>query len=41
MSASLRSFGIRFAAYVCRSCGTEIAYPSRFRRCPVCGIKMG
>lgn len=25
--------------YVCRSCGTECAYPQRFVRCPVCGIK--
>lgn len=27
------------AMYVCRSCGTECAYPQRFVRCPVCGIK--
>lgn len=30
-----------FAMYVCRSCGTEIAYPDRFTKCPVCGIKWG
>lgn len=29
------------AMYVCRGCGTEIATPSSFRRCPVCGIKWG
>lgn len=28
-----------FAMYVCRGCGTECAYPSRFIRCPSCGIK--
>lgn len=26
------------AMYVCRACGTECADPSRFRKCPVCGI---
>mgnify|MGYP000981660666 FL=1 len=31
----------RMAMYVCRSCGYECAYPSRFRKCPVCGIKWG
>lgn len=29
------------AMYICRGCGTEIAYPSNFRKCPVCGIKGG
>lgn len=29
------------AMYVCRGCGTEVAYPSRFWKCPVCGIKWG
>lgn len=29
------------AMYVCRSCGYECAYPSRFWKCPVCGIKWG
>jgi len=29
------------AMYICRACGAEIAYPSRFVRCPVCGIKWG
>ena len=28
----------RMAMYVCRGCGTECAYPSRFKKCPVCGI---
>jgi recombinational DNA repair protein RecR len=28
------------AMYVCRGCGTEIAYPQRFVRCPVCGIRL-
>lgn len=27
--------------YICRGCGAEVAYPSRFIRCPVCGIKWG
>ncbi|WP_281271758.1 hypothetical protein [Nocardioides immobilis] len=27
------------APNVCRGCGTAIAYPDRFRKCPVCGIK--
>jgi rubrerythrin len=27
--------------YVCRGCGHEVAYQSRFRKCPVCGIKWG
>lgn len=25
--------------YVCRGCGHECPYPSRFIKCPVCGIK--
>lgn len=29
------------AMYICRACGAEIAYPSHFVRCPVCGIKWG
>lgn len=29
------------AIYVCRGCGAEIATPSSFRRCPVCGITWG
>lgn len=33
--------GRRMAMYVCRGCGTECAYPSRFSKCPVCGIKWG
>lgn len=28
------------AAYVCRSCGTEIVNKSAFIRCPVCRIKL-
>lgn len=28
-------------AYVCRGCGTQIAYPQRFVKCPVCGIRFG
>lgn len=28
------------AMYICRACGTEIAYPQRFVRCPVCGIRL-
>lgn len=31
----------RFAMYVCRGCGYECAYPARFKKCPVCGIKWG
>lgn len=27
------------AMYICRGCGAEIAYPERFVKCPVCGIK--
>jgi rubrerythrin len=29
------------APYVCRGCGTEVSYPARFKKCPVCGIKWG
>ena len=29
------------AMYICRACGTEVAYPQRFIKCPVCGIKWG
>lgn len=32
-------FALR-AMYICRGCGTEIAYPQRFLRCPVCKIKL-
>lgn len=32
---------LSFAMYICRACGAEIAYPQRFIRCPVCGIKWG
>lgn len=32
-------FRFRMAMYVCRGCGTECAYPSRFTKCPVCGSK--
>lgn len=28
------------AAYVCRSCGTEIVNKGAFRKCPVCGIRI-
>jgi DNA-directed RNA polymerase subunit RPC12/RpoP len=28
------------AMYICRGCGTEIAYPQRFLKCPVCGIRL-
>jgi len=31
--------GRSWAPYVCRGCGTEIAYKDRFLKCPVCGIK--
>ena len=31
----------RFAMYVCRACGTEVAYPQKYSKCPVCGIKWG
>jgi len=27
------------AMYICRGCGGEIAYPDRFVKCPMCGIK--
>lgn len=30
-----------FRGYTCRGCGTVIAYPERFKKCPVCGIKGG
>ena len=30
---------LAYAMYICRGCGAEIAYPQRFVRCPVCGIK--
>lgn len=33
------SFG-PIAAYVCRSCGTEIVNKNAFRKCPVCGIRI-
>ena len=33
--------GRHMAMYTCRSCGYQCAYPSRFVRCPVCGIKWG
>jgi rubrerythrin len=39
MRNQLRTVRLNLAAYVCRGCGTEIAYPSRFPKCPVCGIK--
>ena len=29
----------RAIAYTCRGCGTDVSYPERFRKCPVCGIK--
>lgn len=29
-----------WAMYICRGCGTEIAYPQRFTKCPVCGIRL-
>jgi rubrerythrin len=29
------------AMYVCRACGYKCAYPSRYRKCPVCGIHWG
>lgn len=28
-------------AYVCRGCGTQITTPSSFKKCPVCGIRIG
>lgn len=28
------------AMYICRGCGAEIAYPDRFVKCPVCGIRL-
>lgn len=31
----------RMAMYICRGCRAEVAYPERFIRCPVCGIKWG
>lgn len=33
-------FGLK-AMYICRGCGAEIAYPNRFKKCPVCGINLG
>lgn len=38
---NFNNVGRRMAMYVCRGCGYECAYPSRFRKCPVCGIKWG
>jgi len=29
------------AMYICRGCGAEVAYPERYKKCPVCGIKWG
>lgn len=29
----------RMAMYICRGCGAEIATPSSYTKCPVCGIK--
>ena len=33
--------GLVKAPYICRGCGAEVAYPERFKKCPVCGIKWG
>lgn len=36
--------GIRMqqlAMYICRGCGGEIAYPQKYRKCPMCGISLG
>lgn len=27
--------------YICRGCGAEIMYPDKYRKCPVCGIRLG
>jgi rubrerythrin len=27
--------------YICRACGTEVMYPEKYNKCPVCGIKWG
>lgn len=27
------------AMYTCRGCGAEVAYPEKYVKCPVCGIK--
>lgn len=40
----IRSFAhmlARVSRYTCRGCGTEIASPGSFKKCPVCGIKWG
>lgn len=29
------------AMYICRGCGAEVAYPEKYVKCPVCGIKWG
>lgn len=29
------------AMYICRGCGSEVAYPEKYSKCPVCGIKWG
>lgn len=29
------------SGYICRACGTEVMYPGKYRKCPVCGIKWG
>lgn len=33
-------FLTRFAMYICRGCGTEIATPASYIKCPVCGIRL-
>lgn len=39
MNVMIKPF--EFAMYLCRACGAEVAYPQKYVRCPVCGIKWG
>jgi len=32
---------VDMAMYICRACGAEVAYPEKYSKCPVCGIKWG
>jgi rubrerythrin len=37
----IRSIAATVRGYICRACGTEVMYPEKYRKCPVCGIKWG
>lgn len=40
LSVARKTEGRVGAMYICRGCGAEIAYPDRFVKCPVCGIRL-